>query len=49
MERALADLRAAAEGHDNLLYPAREALANLATVGEVSDALREIFGEYRPS
>jgi methylmalonyl-CoA mutase, N-terminal domain len=49
VERALADLKAAAEGTDNLLYPMREALANLATVGEVSDALREVFGEYRPS
>jgi methylmalonyl-CoA mutase, N-terminal domain len=49
VERALADLREAAEGTDNVLYPMREALANLATVGEVSDALRDVFGEYRPS
>jgi methylmalonyl-CoA mutase N-terminal domain/subunit len=49
VERALADLKAAAEGTDNLLYPMREALANLATVGEVSDVLREVFGEYQPS
>jgi methylmalonyl-CoA mutase N-terminal domain/subunit len=49
VERALADLREAAEGTANLLYPMREALANLATVGEVSDVLREVFGEYRPS
>ena len=49
VERALADVKAAAEGSDNLLYPAREALANLATVGEVSDVLREVFGEYKPS
>jgi methylmalonyl-CoA mutase N-terminal domain/subunit len=47
--RALAELRAAAEGSDNLLYPTKEALANLATVGEVSDVLRTVFGEYRPS
>src|SRR5215210_2679996 len=49
VDRALSDLREAAEGTDNLLYPMREALANLATVGEVSDVLREVFGEYRPS
>jgi methylmalonyl-CoA mutase N-terminal domain/subunit len=49
VERALSDLRAAADGSDNLLYPMREALTNLATVGEVSDTLREVFGEYRPS
>jgi methylmalonyl-CoA mutase, N-terminal domain len=49
VERALADLRAAAEGADSLLYPMKEALANLATVGEISDVLREVFGEYRPA
>jgi methylmalonyl-CoA mutase N-terminal domain/subunit len=48
VERALADLRAAAEGSDNLLYPMKVALANLATVGEISDVLRGVFGEYRP-
>ena len=48
VERALADLGAAAEGSDNLLYPTKEALANLATVGEVSDVLRGVFGQYRP-
>jgi methylmalonyl-CoA mutase N-terminal domain/subunit len=48
VERALADMRKAAEGDDNLLYPMKEALANLATLGEVSDTLREVFGEHRP-
>ncbi|MEW6636454.1 MAG: methylmalonyl-CoA mutase family protein [Actinomycetota bacterium] len=48
VERSLAVLKRAAEGSDNLLYPMREALANLATVGEISDALREVFGEYTP-
>jgi methylmalonyl-CoA mutase, N-terminal domain len=48
VERALADLGAAAESSDNLLYPTKEALANLATVGEVSDVLRGVFGQYRP-
>jgi methylmalonyl-CoA mutase N-terminal domain/subunit len=45
---ALADLRDAAEGSDNLLVPMREALRGLATVGEVSDTLREVFGTYHP-
>jgi methylmalonyl-CoA mutase N-terminal domain/subunit len=45
---ALADLRDAARGTDNLLVPMREALRRLATVGEVCDALREVFGTYRP-
>jgi methylmalonyl-CoA mutase, N-terminal domain len=49
VERALAGLREAAAGAGNLLYPMREALANLATVGEVSDILRDVFGQYRPS
>jgi methylmalonyl-CoA mutase N-terminal domain/subunit len=49
VERALADLKQAAEGSGNLLYPMREALAELATLGEVSDTLREVFGEYRPT
>ena len=45
---ALADLRDAAEGSDNLLVPMREALRRMATVGEVCDTLREVFGTYRP-
>ena len=49
VERALQRVRSAAEGSDNLLYPVREALASLATVGEVSDVLRAVFGEYRPA
>jgi methylmalonyl-CoA mutase N-terminal domain/subunit len=49
VQRALADLRSAAGGSDNLLYPMKEALGNLATLGEVSDTLREVFGQYRPS
>jgi methylmalonyl-CoA mutase N-terminal domain/subunit len=48
VERSLADLRRTAEGTENLLYPMKEALANLATLGEVSDTLREVFGQYRP-
>ncbi|MFO7548904.1 MAG: methylmalonyl-CoA mutase family protein [Acidimicrobiia bacterium] len=38
----------AARGDDNLLYPMRRALAAGATVGEVSDALRRVFGVHRP-
>jgi methylmalonyl-CoA mutase N-terminal domain/subunit len=46
---ALADVETAARGSANLLYPIREALAAEATLGEVSDALRGVFGEYQPS
>ncbi|GAC1439703.1 MAG: methylmalonyl-CoA mutase family protein [Mycobacteriales bacterium] len=48
VDRALADLRKAAEGSDNVLYPMREALKELATVGEVCNALREVWGTYKP-
>jgi methylmalonyl-CoA mutase, N-terminal domain len=49
VERTLSDISKAAEKSENLLYPMKEALGNLATLGEVSDALREVFGQYRPS
>ena len=42
----LEELKTAARGTDNLLYPMKEALRANATLGEVSDALREIFGTY---
>jgi methylmalonyl-CoA mutase N-terminal domain/subunit len=48
VDRALTSLRKAAEGHDNVLYPMKEALAARATGGEVCDALREIWGTYTP-
>jgi methylmalonyl-CoA mutase N-terminal domain/subunit len=48
VEKALSDLRRAAEGSEILLYPMKAALEELATVGEVSDVLRGAFGEYRP-
>jgi methylmalonyl-CoA mutase, N-terminal domain len=44
----LADVQTAARGTDNLLYPMKEALRAKATLGEVSDALREVFGVYQP-
>ncbi len=48
VDKALAELKAAAEGGDNCLYPMKEALQALATVGEVCGALREVWGVYRP-
>jgi methylmalonyl-CoA mutase, N-terminal domain len=47
--RSLAALRDAAAGTDNVLPPMREALAAMATVGEVCDALREVWGVYTPA
>ena len=48
-DAALKQLSEAAKGTDNLLYPMRDALAAYATLGEVSDVLREEFGEYEPA
>jgi methylmalonyl-CoA mutase N-terminal domain/subunit len=45
---ALADVAAASRGTQNLLVPMREALKLGATLGEVSDVLREAFGLYQP-
>jgi methylmalonyl-CoA mutase N-terminal domain/subunit len=47
--KGLDEVRAAAVGGENVLYPMKAALAELATVGEVSDVLRDVFGRYRPS
>ena len=47
-KRRLDDLRRAAEGTQNVLVPLREALRARATVGEVCDALREVWGVYQP-
>ena len=47
-KRRLDDLRHAAEGTQNVLVPLREALRARATVGEVCDALREVWDVYQP-
>jgi len=49
VRRGLDTLRKAAEGTDNVLYPLKDALAARATVGEVCDALREVWGTYAPT
>jgi methylmalonyl-CoA mutase, N-terminal domain len=46
---ALGEVRSAAQGSTNLLYPMREALRLRATVGEVCDTLREVWGVYHPA
>lgn len=48
VDAALKSLEEAARSTDNLLYPMREALAAYATLGEVSDVLRDAFGEFEP-
>src|SRR6266702_741527 len=46
--RGISALKTAAEGGENVLYPLRDALRADATLGEVCDALRDVWGEYRP-
>ncbi|MFF3484567.1 methylmalonyl-CoA mutase family protein [Streptomyces sp. NPDC002701] len=45
---ALSGMRTAAAGTGNVLYPMKDALAAGATVGEVCDALREVWGARIP-
>lgn len=46
--RLLQVIRETAAGDGNLLFPMRDALKARATVGEVSDALRDVWGTYQP-
>jgi len=46
VQQALAELKAAAQGTDNLMPPILKAVRGLATLGEVCDTLRAVFGEY---
>ncbi|MFI8434959.1 methylmalonyl-CoA mutase [Streptomyces sp. NPDC079020] len=49
VDAALVRLKEAAGGSDNVLYPMKDALKARATVGEVCDALREVWGTYVPT
>jgi methylmalonyl-CoA mutase, N-terminal domain len=49
VESTLKALRAAAEGNANVLHPMKDALRARATVGEVCDTLRAVWGLYRPT
>ena len=47
VEKSLQNLKKAAQGVDNLLPPTLDAVKAYATLGEIADVLREVFGEYR--
>ncbi|MEU5958612.1 methylmalonyl-CoA mutase family protein [Streptomyces sp. NPDC047525] len=49
VDATLNDLRKAAEGEDNVLYPMKEALRVGCTVGEVCDVLRTAWGVHTPT
>ena len=44
--RSLDALRAAARGRDNTMYPLLDCVRAYATVGEMCDALRDVWGEW---
>jgi methylmalonyl-CoA mutase N-terminal domain/subunit len=46
VDGAMARVRAAAEGTENLLPPMKDALHAGATLGQVANALRDVFGEH---
>jgi methylmalonyl-CoA mutase N-terminal domain/subunit len=45
--QSLSRLKRVAEGEENLMYPIMEAVKVYATLGEICDTLREVFGEYQ--
>lgn len=47
VKETLATLKKAAQGTENLVLPILEAVRVYATLGEISDTLREVFGEYK--
>jgi methylmalonyl-CoA mutase, N-terminal domain len=44
---ALSELKRAAGGKDNLMVPILRAVKAYATLGEICDTLRQVFGEYK--
>jgi methylmalonyl-CoA mutase N-terminal domain/subunit len=48
VEAALGEVEVAARGDANLMGPIGQALRRSATVGEISDALRRVFGTWEP-
>jgi methylmalonyl-CoA mutase N-terminal domain/subunit len=48
VQETLRALRAGAEGEDNLVPLILNCVRTDATLGEICDVLREVFGEYRP-
>mgnify|MGYP003266233565 FL=1 len=49
VDAALAELRSAAQGEDNLMPYLIAAVKTYATLGEICGVLREVFGEYKQS
>jgi methylmalonyl-CoA mutase, N-terminal domain len=47
VERRLQELKEVASGEENTMYPILEAVRAYATVQEICDAMKEVFGGYR--
>ena len=47
VEKCLVDLKLGAEGDVNLMALILEAVRAYATLGEICNVLREVFGEYQ--
>ncbi len=48
MNRALDRLRLAAQGNENLMPPIIDAVRAMATLGEISATLRDVWGSFTP-
>jgi methylmalonyl-CoA mutase N-terminal domain/subunit len=48
VQTALAGLRRTAQGEGNLMGPILDCVRSYATLGEICDTLRGVFGEYEP-
>jgi methylmalonyl-CoA mutase N-terminal domain/subunit len=46
--QSLDQIRSTASTEDNLVYPILDAIKAKATLGEICDSLRDVFGEYIP-
>ncbi len=47
VQKTLQEVKSAAENGDNLMYPIIKAVRVKATLNEISDQMREVFGEYQ--
>ena len=47
VSKNLSALKKAAEGTDNLMPPILEAVRNYASIGEICNTMRSVFGEYK--
>jgi methylmalonyl-CoA mutase N-terminal domain/subunit len=48
VKRALAEIRRVADSRENLMPVVLDAVKSYATLGEICDVLKDVFGEYRP-